>query len=65
MRMAAHVHELALKHVARVARMRRIDERVLRSIDVVRVVALNSLVQKRQADEEDESEDEDQTWSAA
>ena len=45
--MAAHVHKIALKFESRVVWMQRIDLRVLRSIQVVRIVALNRLKQKR------------------
>ena len=55
--MPAHVDEFALKDVPRVTRMRGIDERVLRSEEVVGIVTLNRLVEKRQTNEEDERDD--------
>ena len=49
MRVPAHVDEFALKDVLRVARMRGIDQRVLRSEEVVRIVALDRLRQETAA----------------
>jgi hypothetical protein len=42
--MAAHVDELALKDVFRVARMRGIDQSVLCAEQIIGIVALNCLV---------------------
>ena len=56
--MPAHVHRLALKDIFRVTRMRGINERVLRAEKIVRIVALYRLVQKRQANQQDDRDNE-------
>ena len=49
MRMPAHIGQLASEDVAGVLGMQRIDLRVLRAIKIVKIVALNGLMQKRKA----------------
>ena len=48
MRMAAHVDRYALKEVAGVRGVKRIDLRMLGSVKVIQIVALNGLSEKRQ-----------------
>ena len=55
--MAAHVHGDAQKHVAGVVGMQRIDLRVLGAGEIVDVVALNRLVEKGQAKQQDDRDD--------
>src|SRR5581483_5278042 len=52
--MSAHIHHVAQKHVAGVERMQRIDLGVLRAVEIVDVVALDGLVQERQAQQDDQ-----------
>ena len=47
--MPAHVHQVALKKILRMRRMQRLDLRVLRAVQVIGVVPLNRLIQKRKA----------------
>ena len=50
--MAAHVHGHALKHVASMRGMQRIDLRVFGALQVIKVVALDGLVEERKAEQE-------------
>ena len=45
----AHVHDFALEHILCVKRMQRFDERVLRAIQEIHVVALHGLLNEGQA----------------
>src|SRR5712692_8496840 len=49
MRMPAHIHQVALKQIARVIRMQRLDLRMLGGVQVVSIVALDGLMEERQA----------------
>ena len=51
-RVAAQIHLVAEEDVFHVARMQRIDERMLRLGEVDVVVALNRLIEERKADEQ-------------
>jgi hypothetical protein len=55
MGMPSHVDHLALKDVFRVAGMGGIDQRVLRSEQVIRIVTLHRLRQEGQPEQEYES----------
>ncbi len=57
MRVPAHVHHLAAEHLSGVHRMQRFDLGMLRLRKIENVVALNSLVEKRQAQRENQRED--------
>ena len=52
MRMPAHRHANPLKQIFGVMRMQRIDQRVLRAFEVVKIVPLHRLIEKRQADQQ-------------
>ena len=54
--MPAHVHFLPKKDVPRMGGMQRIDLRTLRALKVIKIVALNGLIQERQAQEKDRAE---------
>jgi len=56
--MAAHVHYFPHKGVSGVVGVERLDLRVLGSGEVVDVVALDGLIEKRQSDGKNESYDE-------
>ena len=56
---AAQVHAIADGNVLDVVGIERLDLRVLGCGQVVDVVALDRLIEKRQADEQDNGEDED------
>ena len=58
MRMPAHVYHLPQKSIARVVGMQRINLRVLRAVKIIRVVALDRLVQKGEAQSENREGDE-------
>jgi glutamate/tyrosine decarboxylase-like PLP-dependent enzyme len=49
MRMPAHVHHVARKHIARIQGMQRIDLGVFGAVEVIDVVALDWLVKKENA----------------
>jgi hypothetical protein len=57
--MTSHVHETALEDVAGVSGMQRIDLGVFGTLQIVEIVALNRLVQKREPESENEGEDND------
>ena len=59
MRMAPHVHHLAQKNVAGVHWMQWIDLRVLGAIEVINIVALDSLVEKWEPQGEDKQRDDE------
>jgi len=61
--MAAHIHHLALENVAGVQRMQRVNLRVLGAIEIVDIVALDGLIEKRQSQNQDE-ERNDQKFPA-
>ena len=63
--MAAHVGEHASEDVARVLRMQRIDLRVLGAIEIVKVVALNGLMQKRKAQRQHQRGDDERLFYQA
>ena len=58
--MSLHADHLALKGVGRTIWMCGLDERVLRALQVVDVVALNGLLEKRNADQQDKADDDQQ-----
>jgi hypothetical protein len=57
----SHVHQFTVENVPCVARVRGIDERVLRAKDIVGIVPLDRLRQKGQADQEDDPQQEDES----
>lgn len=59
MRLAAHVDHAAQERSERVVGMQRLDLRVLGFGQIVDVVALNGLVQKRQPQSQNEQRDDD------
>ena len=59
MRVALHRHDLTQEDIAGVVGMQRINLRMLRSRQVINVVALNGLVEKRDAQEERNRDDEE------
>ena len=64
--MPAHVDELALKDVLDVGRMRRVDQCALRLEQILMIVALNCLVEKRKPDQQyDSSDDQDRAIQSA
>jgi len=58
--MPAHVHHLTKKEIACVRGMQRIDLRVLRPVQIVDVVALDRLVEKRQPQSQDQQRDDEE-----
>ena len=58
--MAAHVHHLAQKCVARVGGMQRIDLRVLGRVEIIYIVALDGLIEKGQPQGQDEQDNDKQ-----
>src|SRR5258708_7868162 len=57
MRVTSHVHGIALENIASVIGMQRIDLRVLGSVEIIRIVTLDRLVEKGQAQQEDKRDD--------
>ena len=55
-RMAPHLDHIAQEDIPRVIRVRRVNLRVLSPVQVINVVALNCLVQKRQTQREYEQD---------
>src|SRR5579871_2366720 len=60
MRMPPHVHDLALKNVLCARGMQRIDLRVLGPIQIVDVVTLDGLVEKRQPQSQHKQSDDEE-----
>src|ERR1039458_7159783 len=56
MRVPPQVHFIAQKHVLHFAGMRRVNERVHRLREIDMIVALNRLIEKQDADDEDQRE---------
>ena len=63
--MAAHIDQVALKDVARVIRMQRIDLRVFGAVEIVRIVALNGLVQKRKTEQQYDRDERERFYHLA
>ncbi len=59
MRVAPHVDRAALKNVASVSRMKRLDLGVLGAFQIVEIVALDRLVQKRKTERQNQRYDDD------
>src|SRR5260370_42150711 len=60
MRMSPHVHDSAHECIARMRGMQRIDLRVLRSVEIVDVVALNRLIQEGKPQSQYEQRDDNE-----
>src|SRR5712692_1334345 len=58
MRMPAHIHQVALKQIARVIRMQRLDLRMLGGVQVISIVALDGLMEERQAQRQHDRNDQ-------
>src|SRR5690242_10138845 len=58
MRMASHIDHIAQEYITRVIGMQRIDLRVLGSGQIVDVIALNGLIEKRKPDQQDNRDDD-------
>ena len=58
MGLPAHVHQIPKEEIARVSRMEGIDLGMLSAVEVVEIVALNGLMEKRQTEDEYEGEDQ-------
>ena len=54
--MPAHVDQIALENILGVRRMQRIDLRVLGAVEIIRIVALNRLMEKRQPQADDQQQ---------
>ena len=57
-RMPTHVHHVAEKNITSVVRMQRLNLRVLRAVKIIDIVALNRLVEKRQAQRQHQQDDQ-------
>src|SRR5579863_4000450 len=57
MRLAAHVHHVAAEDIVSVIGMQRVDLRVLRAVEIVKIVALNGLMKKWQAQSQNQNND--------